>query len=187
MSKHFRVGIGRDLHRLRAGRPLVLGGVRIPHPRGPLGHSDADVLLHAVCDALLGAGALGDIGEHFPDTDTRWKNATSSTFVRHALRLLERKGLAPAHLDTTVYARAPKLGPYKTSIRRNLAGLLGLPLDRVNLKAKTFDAFGYSKPASGGSIGRGEAIGADAIVSVVETRRRRVVETGGHRRKSSRS
>ena len=157
----FRVGSGHDTHRLVAGRPLVLGGVAIDHPRGLDGHSDADVVLHAVTDALLGAAGLGDIGDAYPDTDPRWKGADSRVFLAGALDQLNRNGWRPVNLDATVFAQEPKLGPVKAAIRDNLARLLGLPADAVNVKAKTGEKVGH--------IGRGEAIGCHAVVLIERT------------------
>jgi 2-C-methyl-D-erythritol 2,4-cyclodiphosphate synthase len=153
-----RVGSGHDTHRLEAGRPLVLGGVRVPHPRGLAGHSDADVVLHAVTDALLGAAGLGDIGDLFPDTDPANKDADSSRFVTEAVRRLNQAGWRPVNLDVTVFAQEPKLGPVKAAIRDNVARLVGLPPDAVNVKAKTGEQVGH--------IGRGEAIGCHAVVLI---------------------
>lgn len=154
----FRVGSGHDTHRLAAGRPLVLGGVRIDHPRGLVGHSDADAVLHAVTDALLGAAGLGDIGDLYPDTDPRWKDADSRIFLAEALARLNQRGWRPVNLDVTVFAQEPKLGPVKAAIRDNLARLLGLPADCVNVKAKTGERVGH--------VGRGEALGCHAVVLI---------------------
>jgi 2-C-methyl-D-erythritol 2,4-cyclodiphosphate synthase len=153
-----RVGSGHDTHRLAAGRPFVLGGVRLDHPRGPVGHSDADVVLHAVTDALLGAAALGDIGDLFPDTDPAYRGADSAVFVRSALAKLTAAGWRVVNLDVTVFAEEPKLGPAKAAIRANLATLLGIGLDAVSVKAKTGEQVGH--------IGRGEAIGCHAVVLI---------------------
>jgi 2-C-methyl-D-erythritol 2,4-cyclodiphosphate synthase len=153
-----RVGSGHDTHRLAEGRPLILGGIRIPHPRGLVGHSDADVVLHAVTDALLGAASLGDIGELFPDTDPNHKGADSSRFVAEAVRLLNQRGWRPVNLDVTIFAQEPKLGPVKGRIRDNVAALVGLLPDAVNVKAKTGEQVGH--------IGRGEAIGCHAVVLI---------------------
>ena len=150
-----RVGIGHDTHRLGPGRPLILGGVRIEHDRGLVGHSDADVVLHAVTDALLGAAGLGDIGDAFPDTDPAWQGADSRLFLRDALQRLNRAGWAVVNVDVIVFAQEPKLGPLKASIRRSLAGLLGLPEGAVNVKAKTGERVGH--------IGRGEAVACQAV------------------------
>jgi len=154
----FRVGSGHDTHRLAAGRPLVLGGVRIDHPRGLVGHSDADAVLHAVTDALLGAAGLGDIGDLYPDTDPRWKDADSRLFLAEVLARLNQLGWRPVNLDVTVFAQEPKHGPVKAAIRDNLARLLGLPADAVNVKAKTGERVGH--------IGRGEALGCHAVVLI---------------------
>ena len=154
----FRVGSGHDTHRLADGRPLILGGVIIPHAKGLVGHSDADAVLHAVTDALLGAAALGDIGDAYPDTDPRWKNADSRLFLTETLAKLNRMGWRPVNLDVTVFAEEPKLGPVKAAIKSSLAHLLGLPPDCVNVKAKTGEKVGH--------IGRGEAIGCHAVVLI---------------------
>src|SRR6184192_981378 len=123
-----RVGLGHDTHRLGPGRQLLLGGVRVPHSRGLVGHSDADVVLHAVTDALLGAAGLGDIGDTYPDTDPAWHNADSRLFLRETLARLNREGWAVVNLDVIVFAQEPKLGPIKGAIRRSLADLLGIEL-----------------------------------------------------------
>jgi 2-C-methyl-D-erythritol 2,4-cyclodiphosphate synthase len=154
----FRVGSGHDTHRLVAGRPLLLGGVRIDHPRGLAGHSDADAVLHAVTDALLGAAGLGDIGDAYPDTDPRWQGADSGRFLTETLDRLNRDGWEPVNLDVTVFAQEPKLGPVKAAIRANVARLVRLPADAVNVKAKTGEQVGH--------IGRGEAIGCHAVVLI---------------------
>src|SRR5262249_54326204 len=153
-----RVGSGHDTHRLVEGRPLILGGVPVPHSKGLSGHSDADVVLHAVADALLGAAGLGDIGELFPDTDLKYKDANSSQFVAEALRLLNQSGWRPVNIDVTIFAQEPKLGPVKGRIRDSVAVLLQLPADAVNVKAKTGECVGH--------IGRGEAIGCHAVVLI---------------------
>jgi 2-C-methyl-D-erythritol 2,4-cyclodiphosphate synthase len=158
-TPNFRVGLGHDRHRLVPGRPLILGGVAIPFESGLDGHSDADVLLHAITDALLGAVAAGDIGELFPNTDPRWANADSAIFLQAALAEVHDRGYEIANLDCTIHAERPKLSPYKTTIVCRLADLLGIPRDQVNVKAKTGEHVG--------PIGRGEAIDADAIVLVV--------------------
>jgi 2-C-methyl-D-erythritol 2,4-cyclodiphosphate synthase len=151
-----RVGIGHDTHRLVAGRPLILAGLRIDHPRGLAGHSDADVVLHAVTDALLGAAGLGDIGDQFPDTDSRWKDADSALFLRSAMNQLNQVGLQPVNVDVIIFAQEPKLGPLKAELRHQLAKLLGLDASAVNVKAKTGEGVGV--------IGRGEAISCQAVV-----------------------
>jgi 2-C-methyl-D-erythritol 2,4-cyclodiphosphate synthase len=154
----FRVGSGHDTHRLAAGRPLVLGGVRVEHPRGLAGHSDADVVLHALTDALLGAAALGDIGDLYPDTDPAHRDADSATFVRGALAKLAAAGWRVVNADVTVFAQEPKLGPVKATIRSNLAALLDVGADAVSVKAKTGEGVGH--------IGRSEAIGCHAVVLI---------------------
>ena len=156
----FRVGSGHDTHRLEPGYPLILGGVRLDYPKGLVGHSDADAVLHAVTDALLGAVGLGDIGDAYPDTDPRWKGADSRLFLTETVAKLNRLGWTVVNADVTVFAQEPKLGPVKAAIRDNLAELLGVPPDRVNVKAKTGETVGH--------IGRGEAIGCHAVVLVGE-------------------
>ena len=153
-----RVGIGHDTHRLEEGRPLLLGGVRVEHPRGLVGHSDADVVLHAVTDALLGAAGLGDIGDAYPDTDPAWKDADSALFLRETLNRLKAQGWRPVNLDVIVFAQEPKLGPIKAAIRANLAALLGLAPEAVNVKAKTGERVGH--------IGRAEAIACQVVVLI---------------------
>lgn len=151
-----RVGLGHDRHRLCPGRPLILGGVRIEHELGLDGHSDADVLLHAVTDALLGALGLGDIGEWFPNTDPRWQGADSVIFVQAATREVRSRGWEIGNLDCTLHAERPKLSPLKPAIRSRLAELLEIAEDRINVKAKTGERVG--------PVGRQEAIDADAVV-----------------------
>lgn len=151
-----RVGIGHDTHRLADGRPLILAGLRIPHPRGLIGHSDADVVLHALTDALLGAAGLGDIGDAYPDTDPRWRDAASALFVRQTMQRLNQDGLRPVNVDIIIFAQEPKLGPLKFQLRDRLAELLELPASAVNVKAKTGEGVGI--------IGRGEAISCQAVV-----------------------
>lgn len=153
-----RVGSGHDTHRLAEGYPLILGGVRIDHPKGLVGHSDADAVLHAVTDALLGAVGLGDIGDAYPDNDPQWKGADSRLFLRETLAKLNQMGWRVVNTDVTVFAQEPKLGPVKGRIRDTLAELLGVPADAVNVKAKTGEKVGH--------IGRGEAIGCHAVVLV---------------------
>lgn len=157
----FRVGSGHDTHRLVEGRPLVLGGVRLDHPLGLDGHSDADVVLHAVTDAVLGALALGDIGDLFPDTDPRHKDADSRVFLAAAVGRAAAAGWRVGNLDVTVFAERPKLGPAKAAVRDSLAALLGVPADAVSVKAKTGERVGH--------IGRGEAIGCHAVVLLQRT------------------
>lgn len=154
----YRIGSGHDTHRLGEGRPLMLGGVRVEHPRGLIGHSDADVVLHATTDALLGATGLGDIGDAYPDSDSRWQNADSRLFLTETLAKLNQAGWSLVNLDVTIFAQEPKLGPVKTAIRENIARLVELPVDRVNVKAKTGEEVGH--------IGRAEAIGCHAVVLI---------------------
>lgn len=155
-----RVGLGYDSHRLVPGRPLKLGGVEIPSPLGLMGHSDADVVLHAVVDALLGAAGLGDIGEWFPDSDPRWQGADSTLFVRETMTLLAKKGFQVCQADIIIVAETPRLGPHKQRIRQRLAELLALPLERINVKAKTNEGLD--------AIGRGEGIACQALVTLSE-------------------
>jgi 2-C-methyl-D-erythritol 2,4-cyclodiphosphate synthase len=151
----YRVGIGNDIHRLVEGRRLMLGGVYIPYPAGLLGHSDGDVVLHAIVDALLGAAGLGDIGTLFPDTDPQWKDADSKLFLYSVKEQLEKKQWEVVNVDVTVHAEAPKLGPLKGQIRRCIAGLLDIDFASVNVKGKTNEGLG--------EIGTGEAMAATAI------------------------
>jgi 2-C-methyl-D-erythritol 2,4-cyclodiphosphate synthase len=153
-----RIGIGHDTHRLAEGRPLVLGGIRVPHPRGLVGHSDADVVLHAVTDALLGAASLGDIGDAFPDTDPANRDRDSADFVRETLRRLTEKAWHLVNVDIIIFAQEPKLGSAKADIRRNLAQILGIDRSAVNVKAKTGEGVG--------AIGRAEAISCQAVVLI---------------------
>ncbi len=150
-----RVGQGFDVHMFAAGRPLILGGVRIPHDKGLAGHSDADVLIHAVCDALLGAAALGDIGRHFPDTDDRWKGADSAALLATVMERVAETGWRPVNVDATVLAQKPRLAPHVPAMRERLAALLGLDVDAVSVKATTTEHLGF--------IGRGEGMGAMAV------------------------
>jgi len=151
-----RVGQGFDAHRLVAGRALVLGGVRVAHDRGLEGHSDGDCLFHAVCDALLGAAALGDMGTHFPSSDARFKGAHSDTFLAEVVRLVAAAGYRIGNVDATVIAQAPSLKPHLLAMRENLARMLALPLGDVSVKAKSTDGLG--------TLGRGEGIAAQAAV-----------------------
>jgi 2-C-methyl-D-erythritol 2,4-cyclodiphosphate synthase len=153
-----RCGIGYDLHRLVEGRKMILGGIHVPFDKGPMGHSDGDVLSHALCDALLGAGGLGDIGTHFPDTDPKWKGASSLIFLEHARKLLDERRLRIAHLDAIVICERPKLGPHFPAMRAALAKSLGIEPEQINLKAKTNEGTG--------EIGRGEAIAAHTIATL---------------------
>jgi 2-C-methyl-D-erythritol 2,4-cyclodiphosphate synthase len=151
-------GIGYDLHRLASGRRLILGGIEVPFEKGPVGHSDGDALAHAICDALLGAAGLGDIGTHFPDTDPRWKDAHSLRFLEHVRSLLSERRLRITHLDAIVITERPKLGPHFSAMREALAEALGIEVSRINLKAKTNEGVG--------AVGRGEAIAAQAIATL---------------------
>ncbi len=139
-----RIGHGYDVHRFAENRRLVLGGVQIPFERGLLGHSDADVLLHAVSDALLGGAALGDIGKHFPDTDPRFKGADSRVLLRHCVKLLEERGYKISNIDATVIAQKPKLSPFIIGMKKNIAEDCGIDEDRVNIKATTEEGLGFT-------------------------------------------
>jgi 2-C-methyl-D-erythritol 2,4-cyclodiphosphate synthase len=154
------IGIGYDSHRLLKGRELVIGGVQIPHEMGLEGHSDADVLAHAVIDALLGAAGLGDIGQHFPDTDERYRGADSIALLQEVMKLLAGEGLQVINVDCTLVMERPKIAPYKQQIRQRLAQVLGLPERRVNVKASTGERIGF--------VGREEGVAALAVASVVE-------------------
>ena len=153
-----RVGLGIDFHRFAAGRPLVIGGVTIPHARGLLGHSDADVLTHALCDALLGAAGLGDIGTHFPDTDDRYRGISSLTLLEQVILLLAHAEWRPVNIDATLIAQEPKLTPFFPEMKKMLAGVLHLSPDRVGLKATTSEGMG--------AIGRAEGISAFCVALV---------------------
>jgi len=155
-----RIGSGVDVHAFGPGDHLMLGGVRIAHTRGVVAHSDGDVVLHALCDALLGAAALGDIGQHFPDSDPRWKGAASARFVTAVLAMLRARRLAVANADLTVIAETPRIGPLREAICREVARLLEVPVERVNLKATTTERLGF--------LGRGEGIAAQAVVLLSE-------------------
>jgi 2-C-methyl-D-erythritol 2,4-cyclodiphosphate synthase len=153
-----RIGHGYDVHALAAGRRLVLGGVEIPHAKGLLGHSDADVLIHAVCDACLGAAALGDIGRHFPDTDATYKGIDSRRLLREVASKLKAAGWRVSNLDATIIAQAPKLAPHLPAMAANLAADLGIEPGRVNVKATTTEKLGFA--------GREEGIAAEAVVMI---------------------
>jgi 2-C-methyl-D-erythritol 2,4-cyclodiphosphate synthase len=153
-----RVGVGYDVHRLIDGRPLILGGVAIPFPRGLLGHSDADVLLHAITDALLGAAALGDIGTHFPPSDMRWKDADSRELLRRAVAILRDTGWLPVNIDATVVCELPKLLPYNAAMRAAIAEDIGIGLDAVNVKGTTSEGLGFT--------GTGDGIAAYAVALI---------------------
>lgn len=156
-----RIGEGWDVHALVPGRPLIIGGIRIPHSQGLLGHSDADVLLHAITDALLGAAALGDIGRHFPDTDERFKGADSSVLLAEAARRVREKGFEIGNIDSTVIAQAPKLAPHIAAMCEGIARTLGLSTGQVNVKAKTAEKIG--------PVGQGLSIEARAVALLVKT------------------
>lgn len=153
-----RTGIGYDLHRLEEGRPLIVGGIELPFDKGPVGHSDGDVLAHALCDALLGAAGLGDIGTHFPDTDPQWKGANSLLFLEHAKKLLADKNFSIEYVDAVVITEKPKLGPHFPKMRQALAKALGVAPDKIHLKAKTNEGVD--------AIGRGEAIAAHVVATL---------------------
>ena len=154
----FRIGQGYDCHALVAGRPLILGGVTIAHPTGLAGHSDADVLLHAITDALIGAAALGDIGKHFPDTDAQFAGANSVTLLREVVTRVRRSGFAVGNVDATIIAQAPKMAPHIPQMISHIAEAMGIHIGRVNVKAKTNERLGW--------LGREEGIAAEAVVLV---------------------
>ncbi|HEY2351366.1 MAG TPA: 2-C-methyl-D-erythritol 2,4-cyclodiphosphate synthase [Candidatus Acidoferrum sp.] len=156
-----RCGIGYDLHRLAPGRKLIIGGLELPFDKGPVGHSDGDVLAHALCDALLGAAGLGDIGTHFPDTDPRWKGANSLQFLEHAEKLLDEKEFTIEHVDAVVILEKPKLGLHFPKMREVLANALSISADRIHLKAKTNEGVD--------AIGRGEAVAAYVVATLEKT------------------
>ncbi len=155
-----RIGMGYDVHRLVPERDLILGGVTIPHELGLLGHSDADVLLHAIMDAMLGAAALGDIGKHFPDTDPAYKGISSIELLRHVKELVEKEGYAVGNIDATVIAQRPKLRPYIDTMREHVANVLDVPVNAVNIKATTEEKLGFT--------GNEEGISSQAICLLVE-------------------
>lgn len=157
-----RIGFGTDIHRLAAGRPLIIGGVAIESDLGADGHSDADVLLHAITDALLGSLALGDIGTHFPNSDPRWSGADSMVFLRHASGLLAEKGYRVVNIDSVVDLETPKLKPFILQIRSNIASALGIEPERVSVKAKTGESVG--------PVGKRQALTAEAVVLVERLR-----------------
>lgn len=155
---NIRIGHGLDVHAFGPGDAVVLGGVRIPHSVGVLAHSDGDVVIHALCDALLGALALGDIGQHFPPSDARWKDADSRTFLRHVISLITDRGWQLGNADITVMAELPKVGPHREAIRAALADTIGCSVDRISIKATTTEKLGF--------LGRGEGLAAEAVVLV---------------------
>ena len=156
-----RIGTGYDVHRLAEGLPLWLGGVQVPHTHGLVGHSDADVLLHAICDALLGAAAMGDIGKHFPDTDPQYKGISSLKLLAHVGNLLKVNGFTVGNIDSTVVAQRPKLAPYIPQMRQNIADTLGIDTDMVSVKATTTEHLGFE--------GREEGISAQAVALIVKS------------------
>ena len=154
-----RIGHGFDVHAFGPGEFITLGGVRLPHSRGLIAHSDGDVLLHALCDALLGAAGLGDIGQHFPDSNAEFKNIDSRILLRRVATLLRKQGLAVNNADATIIAQAPKMAPYIPTMRENIAADLALTSDRINVKATTTERLGY--------IGRGEGVAVHAVALLV--------------------
>jgi 2-C-methyl-D-erythritol 2,4-cyclodiphosphate synthase len=154
----FRIGIGNDIHRLESGRQLILGGVTIPFDKGPAGHSDGDALAHAICDAILGAAALGDIGRHFPDSSAKWHNADSLLFLDHVKTLLDEMGCTIVNVDAIIGIERPKLAPHIPRMRKYVALALGIKLSQVSVKAKTGEGVD--------AVGRGEAVRADAIALI---------------------
>jgi 2-C-methyl-D-erythritol 2,4-cyclodiphosphate synthase len=158
LQPSYRVGIGNDIHRLAVGRKVILGGVEIPFDKGPIGHSDGDALCHAICDALLGAATLGDIGQHFPDTSPKWRNADSLMFLRHVKRLLDEMGCAIVNVDATVGLERPKLARHIPLMRKQISAALGIKPSQVSVKAKSGEGVD--------AVGRGEAVRADAVVLV---------------------
>lgn len=153
-----RCGIGYDLHRLAEGRKLIVGGIEVPFEKGPVGHSDGDVVAHALCDALLGAAGLGDIGTHFPDSDPKWKGANSLLFLDHAGKLLDEKHFVIEYVDAVVILERPKLGPHFPKMRAALAKSLRVPVEKIHLKAKTNEGVD--------AVGRGEAIAAHVVATL---------------------
>ncbi len=156
------IGLGIDVHRLASSRKLVLGGVVIPYEKGLLGHSDADVLVHAVCDAILGAAGLGDIGQHFPDTDPEYKDVSSLKLLATTAQMIRGKGFSVQNIDATILAEAPKLSPYKAEMEKNIARTIEIDPNNVNVKATTFEGLGM--------IGKGQGIGAMCVALLTGTR-----------------
>jgi len=156
-----RIGQGWDIHRLVENRPFRLGGIEVPFDRGPLGHSDGDVVMHALCDALLGAVAAGDIGSHFPDTDPRYSGADSAVLLAHVVRLLTERGCTICNVDVTILAERPRLAPHLPRMQARIAEVMGVDLGRVSLKAKTMEGLD--------AIGHGQAVGAAAVALVEES------------------
>ena len=160
MTIPFRIGTGFDVHALVPGRPLIIGGVRIPYDKGLLGHSDADVLLHAITDALLGAAGLGDIGRHFPDTDERYRGADSRLLLRECVQKVRAAGWIIGNIDATIIAQAPKMAPHIPAMQAHIAEDCGLDVTQVNIKAKTTEQLGFT--------GRGEGIAAEAVALLAQ-------------------
>lgn len=156
-----RIGTGYDVHRLVPGRELILGGVKIEYERGLLGHSDADVLLHAIMDAILGAAALGDIGKHFPDTDSTYKGISSIRLLEHVRELIKKEGLRVGNVDATIIAQKPKMRPYIETMRKNIADALAVDISRINVKATTEEGLGFT--------GMGEGISSQAVCLLENT------------------
>ncbi len=156
-----RTGIGYDVHRFAEGRPCILGGVEIPHERGLLGHSDADVVLHAIADALLGAAALGDIGRHFPPSDPRWKDMDSRQIVERSVELLGEVSMEPIHVDVTVIAEAPRINPHLERMQASIGACVGLPAAEISVKATTNERMGF--------VGREEGVAAIAVATIAAT------------------
>ena len=157
----FRIGQGYDVHQLVEGRPLIIGGITIPHEKGLLGHSDADVLLHTVADACLGAIGAGDIGKHFPDTDPEFKDADSAKLLQYIWAIVKKEGYSLGNADCTIIAQSPKMAPYIEEMRGRIAELLDASIDRINVKATTTEKLGFT--------GRGEGIAAQAVVLLVKS------------------
>ena len=155
-----RVGMGYDVHQLADGEELWLGGIKIDHDQGLAGHSDADVALHAIVDALLGSVAAGDIGTHFPPSDPQWKGADSAAFIEHAVKLVSEAGYRPGNVDLTIICEAPKIGPHRGAMRERIAALLGVDIGQVSVKATTTERLGFT--------GRGEGIAAQAVAMVLK-------------------
>jgi len=154
----FRIGFGNDVHRLVVNRKLMLGGVEIPFEKGPLGHSDGDALIHAICDALLGAASLGDIGRHFPSSSPQWSGAASVEFLRHVRQLVNEEGYAIVNIDSTIEIERPRIAPHVGNMRQRLADALGIHVNRVSVKAKTGEGMG--------EVGLGEAVRAEAVAMI---------------------
>ncbi|NQT22761.1 MAG: 2-C-methyl-D-erythritol 2,4-cyclodiphosphate synthase [Candidatus Omnitrophica bacterium] len=157
-----RVGIGYDIHKLMKGRKLILGGVELPYDKGLEGHSDADVLLHSICDAMLGASSSGDIGRHFPNTDPKYKDISSMKLLKQVFETIGRKGFVVNNIDAVIITEEPKIAPFAEKMKKNLASMLEIDIERVNIKATTNEGFG--------AIGSGEAIASYSVVTLQETR-----------------